>query len=52
MIAMMWEFDVKAGRQSDFERFFGADGEWMALSRRSRSYLGTSFLHDQAQPTR
>ena len=52
MIAVVWQFDVKAGKQAEFERIYGADGEWTALSRRSRSFLGASFLRDLAQPTR
>ena len=49
MIAVVWQFHVKAGQQEAFERFYGADGEWAQLSRRSRSFLGSSFLRDQAQ---
>jgi quinol monooxygenase YgiN len=52
VIAFVWRFEIKPGRQEAFERFYGADGEWTALSRRSRSYLGSSFLRDLAQPTR
>jgi quinol monooxygenase YgiN len=52
VIAVVWQFDVKAGRQAEFERIYGADGEWTALSRTSRSFLGSSFLRDLAQPTR
>ena len=52
MIASMWQFDVRDGRKADFERFYGADGDWTALNRHSRSYLGSSFLHDQNQPAR
>ena len=52
MIALVWQCDVKPGFQEDFERLHGADGEWTALSRRSRSFLGSSFLRDLAQPTR
>ena len=47
MIAIMWQFDVKDGREADFEQLYGVEGEWTALSRHSRSYLGTSFLRDQ-----
>ena len=28
MIAIMWQFDVKAGREPEFEESDGADGEW------------------------
>ena len=52
MIAVVFQFNVKAGQQEAFEQFYGADGPWTALSRRSRSYLGSSFLRDQVQPTR
>jgi quinol monooxygenase YgiN len=52
VIAFVWQFDVQPGRASEFERFFGADGPWHGLSRRSRSFLGSSFLRDAAQSTR
>jgi hypothetical protein len=48
----VWQFQVNAGQDEAFEQFYGADGEWAALSRRSRSFLGSSFLHDQVDPTR
>jgi hypothetical protein len=28
MIAIMWQFDVKDGRETEFEELYGADGEW------------------------
>lgn len=52
MIALMWEFEVVAGKSEEFERFYGADGEWTKLSRRSRSFLGSSFMRDIAIETR
>lgn len=52
MIAIMWSFEVKSGRERDFERLYGADGEWTAMNRQTRSYLGSSFLHDQNRPSR
>ena len=52
MYAVVWQFDVREGRQEEFERFYGADGPWTALSRRSRSFLGSSFLKALAQPDR
>lgn len=48
MIALVWQFDVKAGQNDAFEALYGADGAWTALSRRSRSFLGSSFLRDLA----
>src|SRR5207302_11375650 len=52
MIAIVWQFDVKPGREADFERFYGADGDWTAVNRHSRSYLGSSFLRDQSRTSR
>ena len=52
MIAIMWQFDVTAGREADFELLYGVDGEWTAINRKSRSYLGSSFLRNQNQPSR
>jgi hypothetical protein len=47
MIAIMWQFDVKNGRETEFEQLYGADGDWTTMNRHTRSYLGTSFLRDQ-----
>ena len=52
MIAIMWQFEVKKGCEADFEQLHGADGEWTALNRQTRSYLGSSFLHDQNRSSR
>ena len=52
MIAIVWQFDVKSGREAEFETLYGVEGEWTALNRHTRSYLGSSFLHDQARPSR
>ena len=52
MIAIVWHFDVKSGNEPAFEKLYGAEGEWTALNRHTRSYLGTSFLKDQNQSSR
>ena len=52
MIAIMWQFDVKSGSETEFEQLYGASGEWTALNRHARSYLGSSFLRDQNRPSR
>jgi quinol monooxygenase YgiN len=48
VVAVVWQFEVRQGAESEFERFYGADGVWTKLSRRSRSFLGSSFLRDIA----
>ena len=52
MIAIVWQFDIRPGNETEFERFYGADGEWTAANRQSRSYLGSSFLRDQNRMSR
>ena len=52
MVAVVWNFETVSDRNDEFERFYGADGEWTKLSRRSRSFLGSSFLKDIARPER
>jgi quinol monooxygenase YgiN len=52
MVAIVWQFDVKGGCETEFEELFGADGEWTTLNRQTRSYLGSSFLRDQNRSTR
>ena len=52
MLAVVWQFDVNEGAEEEFETLHGADGAWTALSRRSRSFLGSSFLKDIAAPGR
>jgi heme-degrading monooxygenase HmoA len=52
MVAIMWQFTVKEGRDAEFEEFFGGDGDWNVMNRRTRSFLGSSFLRDQNTPSR
>jgi len=52
VVAVVWQFTVKEDTGEAFEEFYGADGDWTKLSRRSRSFLGSSFLKDLAVPTR
>ncbi len=52
MIGVAWQFEVKRGKEAEVERFFGADGDWTALARHSRSFLGSSFLRAIDEPVR
>jgi hypothetical protein len=52
MIAIVWQFDVRPGRNKEFEEFYGANGGWTSMNRRSRSYLGSSFMKDQTADSR
>ncbi len=48
MVAVVWQFEVRPGEIDQFEQLYGVDGPWTKLSRRSRSFLGSSFLRDFA----
>jgi len=52
VVAVVWNFETVPDQGEEFERFYGADGNWTKLSRRSRSFLGSSFLKDIARPER
>ena len=52
VVAVVWHIEIAPEAGDAFERLYGADGEWTALSRRSRSFLGSSFLKDLAHPER
>jgi hypothetical protein len=52
VVAVVWQFTIHDNTAEEFERLYGADGDWTQLSRRSRSFLGSSFLKDVAAPTR
>jgi heme-degrading monooxygenase HmoA len=46
MFLVIWEFQVKAGREAEFEHIYGPDGDWAALFKREPGYLGTDLLID------
>ena len=50
--AYVWEFQVAAGHEPEFERHYGADGTWVALFRQHPGFLGTSLFQDRANPLR
>jgi hypothetical protein len=52
VVAVVWQIEIAPDQSEAFERLYGADGEWTALSRRSRSFLGSSFLKDLARSER
>ena len=50
--AYMWVFQVKAGREAEFERLYGPHGEWAQFFRGSPQYLRTELLRDLGKPGR
>jgi quinol monooxygenase YgiN len=49
---VVWEFMAAAGREAEFERAYGPDGDWVRLFRRDPAYLGTDLLRDPVTPNR
>lgn len=47
-----WEFEVRPGLESEFERHYGPDGSWARLFRLAPGYVETLLLRDRAQPNR
>ena len=45
---LVWEFAPAAGREADFERAYGPDGDWARFFRRDPDYLGTELLRSAA----
>ena len=50
MIALVFSYDVRDA--DEFERVYGADGDWAAFFRGARGYIGTELLRDREQPGR
>lgn len=49
MIEIVWEFQVVAGQEEEFERHYGPQGTWAELFRRDPSYRGTTLLRDRGR---
>jgi heme-degrading monooxygenase HmoA len=43
---VIWEFRPRPGREADFVKAYGSDGDWVKLFRQDTAYLGTELAHD------
>ena len=50
MIALVFSYEVHDA--AEFERVYGADGEWAEFFRQGRGYIGTELLRDVEAPGR
>jgi heme-degrading monooxygenase HmoA len=48
MFTTVWRFVVRPEVVAEFERRYGADGDWSALFRRADGYLGTELHRNVA----
>jgi heme-degrading monooxygenase HmoA len=50
VIALVFSYEVR--ETAEFERVYGADGEWAEFFRQGRGYIGTELLRDVEAPGR
>jgi heme-degrading monooxygenase HmoA len=50
MFLVLWEFDVKPGFESGFEKVYGRDGDWAQFFRCDPHYRETRLLRDALRP--
>jgi heme-degrading monooxygenase HmoA len=49
---VLWEFRVRAGLEEEFERRYGAAGDWVRLFAKGEGYAGSVLLRDRARAGR
>ena len=52
MFIILWEYVVAEGREVEFEKIYGSNGDWAQLFKLGRGYLGTDLLRDLDHPRR
>jgi len=52
MVKIVWEFQVRPGREEEFELFYNGEGLWAMLFRKSPDYFGTKLMRDLDTPGR
>jgi heme-degrading monooxygenase HmoA len=48
---ILWEFEPRTGKEAEFERAYGANGEWAKLFAKSADYRGTDLLKSATNRT-
>jgi heme-degrading monooxygenase HmoA len=49
-LVRVWRYEVAEAQRAEFERRYGADGDWARLFRQADGYLGTQLLRDPLAP--
>jgi len=52
MLVRVWEYDVPEGSRHEFERVYGAGGDWAQLFASSSGYAGTELFVSLSSPGR
>ena len=50
MFLVLWEFEVKPGREERFETVYGPGGDWDSLFRRDPNHASTSLYRHATKP--
>ena len=49
MFLILWEFEVKQGEETAFEKVYGHEGQWAQLFQSDPNYLQTQLLKDPSR---
>lgn len=52
VLVRVWEYDVPEPARADFERVYGADGDWARLFAESEGFVGTELFASASVPGR
>ncbi len=50
MYTRVWQYEVVAGREAEFERVYAGDGAWARLFAHSEGFLGTELFRSLSRP--
>lgn len=50
MYIIIWEYQVKPDKQSEFERTYASNGVWAELFKNAEGYLGTELIQSDKTP--
>jgi heme-degrading monooxygenase HmoA len=52
MYRIVWQYDVRPERITDFEQVYGPEGDWVQFFRSSPDFLGTELYRTAEDPSR
>jgi len=50
MYVIVWEYQVKMDRRSEFEAAYSSEGAWAELFKRSEGFMAVELLRDETDP--
>jgi len=52
MFIIIWEYIVRVGQEAEFEKVYGANGDWAQLFKQGDGFLGTDLVRNRDIPRR